>query len=264
MVRLSGLAVDPVDVHGDLGLRHVAFVIAEQAENRIGEPDRAVGFHHDVVRRVQPLAVEGIHQHGDRTVIFGSHDAASAMLAGDQPSLAVAGVAVGEIRRLAVDADRAGFLFPFDDALVGNVAAQQIAPVAEPHRTFGPAQSRGQPLHGRELQPVFFKARIERMDRGIGILRRRLTAGACGFIGHLLFSLLLRIPRRGHLLSSVRSGGKQRCFPVIASASEAIQCDGRNAGLLRRFAPRNDDEPMHLAAPLAPRHTLSQRCENEG
>ena len=34
------------------------------------------------------------------------------MLAGDQPSLAVAGMAVGEIRRLAVDADRAGFLFP--------------------------------------------------------------------------------------------------------------------------------------------------------
>src|SRR6202035_5526729 len=46
--RLSCLAVDPIDVHVDLGLRDVAFVIAEQPEHRVGEPDRAVGFHHDV------------------------------------------------------------------------------------------------------------------------------------------------------------------------------------------------------------------------
>ena len=70
--RLSGRAVDPVDIHVDLGLGLVALVIAEQAEDRIGEPDRAVGFDDHVVRRVQPLAVEGIDQHGDRAVIFGA------------------------------------------------------------------------------------------------------------------------------------------------------------------------------------------------
>ena len=193
MVGFAGRAVDPVDIGVDLGLGLVALVIAEQAEDRIGEPDRAVGFHHDVVRRVQPLAVEGIHQHRDRAVIFGAGHAAAAMLAGDQPALAVAGVAVGEIRRLAEDADRAGLLFPFDDAVVGNVAAQKIAPVAEPHRAFGPAQAGGQPLHGREFQPVFFEARIERMDRRIGIIGRRPPAGAMRrCLGHLLFSLLLR------------------------------------------------------------------------
>jgi hypothetical protein len=37
--------------------------------------------------RVQPLAVEGVHQHRDRSVIFGAGDAAAAMLAGDEPSL---------------------------------------------------------------------------------------------------------------------------------------------------------------------------------
>src|SRR5256885_16378899 len=42
---LAGRAVDPVDVHVDLGLGLVALVIAEQAEDGIGEPDRAVGFH---------------------------------------------------------------------------------------------------------------------------------------------------------------------------------------------------------------------------
>ena len=58
MVGFAGRAVDPVDVHVDLGLGLVALVIAEQAERRIGEPDRAVRFHDDVVRRVEPLAVE--------------------------------------------------------------------------------------------------------------------------------------------------------------------------------------------------------------
>src|SRR5207247_1859017 len=139
---LSGFAIDPIDIGIDLGFALVAFVVAEQAEYRIGEPDRAVGFHHDTVRRVQPLAVEFVDQHRDRAVIFGSDDAAPAVLAGDQPSLPVAGIAVGEIRRFSEDAHRTGFFFPFEDALVGNVAAQEIAPVAEPHRPFGPAQSR--------------------------------------------------------------------------------------------------------------------------
>ena len=192
MVAFAGRAVDPVDVHVDLGLGLVALVIAEQAEHRIGEPDRAVGFHHDIVRRVQPLAVEGIHQHRDRAVIFGADDAAAAMLAGDQPALAVAGIAVGEVRRLAEDADRAGLLFPLDDALVGNVAAQQIAPVAEPHRPFGPAQAGGQPLHRRQLQPVFFKARIEGVNRRIGIIGRRLPAGAWDVASDICCSRCLR------------------------------------------------------------------------
>ncbi len=187
----AGRAVDPVDIGVDLGFGLVALVIAEQAEHRIGEPDRAVGFHHDVVRGIQPLAVEGVHQDRDRSVIFGPDDAPPAMLAGDQPSLPVAGIAVGEVRGSAKNADAARFLFPLDDALVRNVAAQQIAAVGEPHRPLGPAQSRGQPFHGRKLQPVFFKARVDRVNRGVGIITRRTPAGGMGrCLGHLLFSLL--------------------------------------------------------------------------
>jgi len=93
----AGSAVDPVDVGVDLGFRDIAFVIAKQAEHRIGEPDRAVGFHDDVIRRIQLLAVKGVHQHRNRTVIFGPGHAPPAMLAGDQPALAVAGIAVAEI-----------------------------------------------------------------------------------------------------------------------------------------------------------------------
>src|SRR4029453_17653937 len=98
------------------GLGLLALLIAEQAEYRIGEPDRAVGLHNDVVRRVQPLAVEGVHQHRDRSVIFGAGDTGPAMLAGNEPSLTVAGVAIGEVGRLAEDADRAGLFLPLEDA----------------------------------------------------------------------------------------------------------------------------------------------------
>src|SRR6516225_7878437 len=91
------------------------------------------------------------------------------MLAGDEPALAVAGVAVGEVGGFSVDRDCAALLFPFDDALVRDVAAQEIAPVADPHRAFGPAQSGGETLDGRRLEPVAFEAGIEGAYCRIGI-----------------------------------------------------------------------------------------------
>src|SRR5262249_41703101 len=103
----SGCAIDAIDVGVDLGFGLVAFVVAKQPQHGIREPDRAVGFHHHVVGRVEPLGVERSHQHADGTVIFGSHHAPAAMLAGDEPALTVAGVAVGEIGGLPEDADRA-------------------------------------------------------------------------------------------------------------------------------------------------------------
>ena len=47
--RRAALRVDAIDVHRQFRLGDFAFVIAEDAEARIGEPDRAVGFHHHVV-----------------------------------------------------------------------------------------------------------------------------------------------------------------------------------------------------------------------
>src|SRR5262249_516264 len=126
----------------------------------------------------------------DRAVVFGAHHAPPTMLTGDEPPLAVPRVAVSEVRRFAEDADRAGLFFPLDDALVGDVAAKQISPVAEPYRAFRPAQPRAEPFLRRPFQPVFFEAPIERMDRGIGIMGRRPPSGRIRCIGHLLFSLL--------------------------------------------------------------------------
>src|SRR6476646_9050849 len=205
--------------------------------------------------------------------MLGSDDVASAVLAGDQPALGVAGVAIGEIRRLSEDAYRAGLLLPFEDALVGNVAAQQIAAVAEPHRPFGPAQSRGQPLHRRKFQPVFFKARIERVDRRIGITRRRPPAAGCCF-GHLPFSLVGSSP--GHLLAFAQFGSKQpsstpslrgakrRSNPFFPSAARWIASRSLSSGARSRDPlARNDAEALRLAGQTSPRHTRF-RLQNEG
>ena len=174
--RCPGRRIEPVDVLAEFRLGLVAFVIAEDAEDRIGEPDRIICRDHDVVRRIQALALEAVHQDRDGAVIFRARDPAPAVLAGHEPSLAVARVAIGEIRRLPVDADGAGLFLPLHDPVVGNVAPQEIAAVAEPHRALGPATSRRQTLDGGEFQPIGLETRVERDDGGVGIACGRFPA----------------------------------------------------------------------------------------
>ncbi len=101
---------------------------------RIAKPDRTVRFDDHVVRRIETLAAITIGQHGDRAVVFGARDAARQMLAAHESALAVARMAVRIIRRLTERADRAARFVPTQDAVVGDVAPQQIAAVAEPDR----------------------------------------------------------------------------------------------------------------------------------
>ena len=88
-----------IDVARQFGLCLVAFIGAVDAVAGIGEPDRAVARHHDVVRRIQRFALVTVEQHGDAAVVLGAGDAAGVVLAGDQPAFAIAGVAVGVVRR---------------------------------------------------------------------------------------------------------------------------------------------------------------------
>src|SRR6185312_13761932 len=94
--HLAAAAVDAVDA-GDrqLGLGAIAFVLAADPERRVGEPDRAVGFDDDVIRRIERLALEAVAQGGDGAVVLGAAYLAAAMLAGDEAALTIAGVAVG-------------------------------------------------------------------------------------------------------------------------------------------------------------------------
>ena len=92
--------VDAVHVaRADLALGPLALVVAEDPVRRVGEPHHAVVVDDDVVRAVQPLAVPPVGEHRDRTVVLGACDAAAALLAADQPSLAVEGQPVGVVRR---------------------------------------------------------------------------------------------------------------------------------------------------------------------
>src|SRR5882672_9554855 len=84
---------------------------------------------------VSPLALEAVSQHRDRPVIFGAGQLLAAHFAGDKPSLAVAGVAVGVVRGPPERADGAGFFLPAQNAVARDVAPQQVAAVAEPHRS---------------------------------------------------------------------------------------------------------------------------------
>src|SRR5215831_3343850 len=96
----SGLRIDPVDVTlllFRLGLKPL--VKPANAVSRICEPDRAVGSHHDVVWRIEPLAVVALGDHGDGPVKLGPDDAPSAMFAAHQASLTVGGVSVRIHRR---------------------------------------------------------------------------------------------------------------------------------------------------------------------
>ena len=57
----------------------------------------ALGIHDNVVRRVQPLAAEPIHEDGDRPIDFRPRHAAARLLTADQPPLPVACISVRAI-----------------------------------------------------------------------------------------------------------------------------------------------------------------------
>ena len=121
-----------------LGLGLIALIIAEDAVGGVGEPDTAIAMDYHVVGRVQAFAFILISQGGDAAIRFGAGDAARTVLAGHQPPLQVAGVAIGEIGGRTKHRNPL-LRGPAQDALVGDVTPQQVAAVVEPHRAFCPA-----------------------------------------------------------------------------------------------------------------------------
>src|SRR5262249_36158913 len=117
-----------------------AFVIAADAVDRIGKPDRTIRCDNGVIRRVQLLAIVTCRDDGDRAVEFRSGDASAAVFARDQASFAIDGVAVRVHRRLAIHADMTIILRKPHDAVVGNVAEQHVSSGREVDWAFGPAE----------------------------------------------------------------------------------------------------------------------------
>ena len=126
--------------------RAVPLVIRLDAVGGIGEPDGVVRFHDDVVRAVEPLALVAIGDGDDRTVELGAADAAPAMLAAEEPSLAIDGVAVGVAGGVAKDADGAAGLVPAELAIVRDIAPDERAPARRPGWSLRPGAALEEPV----------------------------------------------------------------------------------------------------------------------
>src|ERR1051325_4961796 len=167
--------MEPVDPERQFDRRLVPKVIAADAGAVVAEPDRVIRFDHDIVGARQLLTLEALGQYRDGAVIFGAGQPLRVHLAGDQPPLAIAGIAVGVVRRLAEDADRAGLLLPFHNAVVRDVAPQKVAAVAEPNRPLGKTAARRDPLDRGIAEHQRGKTRIDGLDVSVGVADRRRT-----------------------------------------------------------------------------------------
>ncbi|MNH87404.1 hypothetical protein D3C73_398860 [compost metagenome] len=144
---------------------------AADAEWRIGEPQRAVRLADDVVRRIQLLALVGVGKNRDRAVMLRAGDAAGQVFACNQAALQVAAMAVGIV---GIGVEHAPCLVRFvelHDAVVRNIANQQILAVTEIDRTFQPASAGGNLFQRSAGNTVFRKARVENLNGRIGIDR---------------------------------------------------------------------------------------------
>src|SRR5215472_12288752 len=139
----------------------MAEVIAANTGAIVTEPDRAVGFDDDVIGAGQLFTLEAVGQYDDRAVVLGAGQPLRVHLAGHQPPLAVARVAVCVMRRLAEHADGPCLLLPLHHPVVRDVAPDQTAKVAKPYRTFIEAASTGDLLDCGIAQHERLKAWIE-------------------------------------------------------------------------------------------------------
>ena len=173
----AALSVDAIDVVAVLLRRLVALVVGEDAVGRIGEPDRAVGLHHHVVRRVELLALVAVGDDRDRAVVLGARDAPPAVLARDEPALPVDRVAVGVAAGRAEHRDRAVGLVVAHDAVVRDVGEQHVLAGREVDRPLGPARAGPELLHMRGAVHAIAEALVENLVVAGGHMMLRKACG---------------------------------------------------------------------------------------
>ena len=106
------------------------------AVGRIREVDPAVGRAHDVVRTVERLALEVRRDRDDAAVRFGARDLPGFVMAGEETSLPIEGVAVRFFRRLAERLDAARRV-PSAHVTGRDVAEDEEFAAGMPHRPLG-------------------------------------------------------------------------------------------------------------------------------
>ena len=195
----AGFRIEPEEVAGVKLLSGTdALVIAVDAIGRIGEPDRAIRLHDEIIRGIQAFALEPVRQHGDRAVVLGAGDAARQVLAGDEAALSVHGVAVRIIRGQAEHRNRTvGFVEPHHP-VVGNVGPDEIAPGREIGRAFRPAAAGPEVFEFRMANDERLEARVM-VDRGWQVVAHHASgASASGGRIHQQLHIECNDNRRDH------------------------------------------------------------------
>ena len=144
----------------------------------IGEIDRAVGLHHDIVREIERAALEGARHHRDAAVVLLANDTPGRRLAGDQAPVRIAGEAVRGVGLLLEDRDRlARRIFP---PLEIGAAEQEITPLLPPQRPLhigGAAQVGGDIDDRLRRRDDVVERRVEPLDALCGLRGSVAIAG---------------------------------------------------------------------------------------
>src|SRR5947209_8034985 len=95
-----------------------------------------------------------IRNDGNRAVVLGPCYSAQIVLASEQASLPVAGIAIGVIRGLPEHAHPTGLFIPAHHPVVRDIAPEQVTAIAEPDWPFGPTHAGGDFLDFRQRELV--------------------------------------------------------------------------------------------------------------
>ena len=131
----------------------------------------------EVVGRVEPLAIVGFGDRGDRSVVFVACDAAAGVLAGHLTPLKVERVAVAVVRGTAEHRHASVIVDPAALHAHWHVAPDQVFALAAPRRTFGPLAAGPETVNRGVVDPQRVECGIDRDDVWI-----RVADGAGGRI----------------------------------------------------------------------------------
>jgi hypothetical protein len=161
-------------------------VAQRQAEGRVGEVDLAVRRDGEIVRAVEAPARVALGHGREAPVALAPRHAPLAVLAEDEPALAVEGEAVRaglaprerEIARVAApgeDERHSRAARPAVDGVARNVGEEEGAARCVPERALRPAEPVGDPLDARARREEGVEAGVEALDAR---RRRRFRPGA--------------------------------------------------------------------------------------
>jgi hypothetical protein len=134
------------------------------------------------------------------------------VLAGDEAALAVTRIAVGVIGRATEDGETVVLLVEFHDAVVGDIAAQQVAPFREIGGAFRPAHAGGYLFQRTAVDAVSGEAGVEDLDRRVRVA-------------------LVRREGKGLRCRAAREGG--RAEQAAGGAEQDASFCGHSSGLSR-------------------------------